>query len=162
MKVRRTGPIRRAREGFTLVEILIVIVIIGILTSGMLLSGTGAVSSARALNIVSDLRIMKEAVLMMYIDSMDQFDAGTVTFGEGLTPGVVLARYLDNPEKFDDHYKFAASGGRWYVSYTVKDSDPGAGDVRASLTGRASSAGLLKAVGGGTYDGGPTVYMLAR
>ena len=149
------------RRGFTLIELLAVIVIIGILTSGILLSSGAATSSARALGIVNDLRGMKEAVLMMYIDRMDYFDKGG-DFGE-LKPKEALASYVDNPEKYDDHYGFTASGGKWYVTYTIKDADPGAEEIKTRLAGRAESAGLLaSAKQGDAYKGGNTVYMVAR
>ena len=51
------------RKGFTLVELLIVIVVIGILSAMMMLSSTEAVSSAKAARIVADLRNVKTAYL---------------------------------------------------------------------------------------------------
>ena len=153
---------RSARLGFTLVELLIVIAVIGILMSGMLLSGSSATSSARALSIVNDLRVMKQAVFLMYLDSMDHFDSGkTPKFGD-LTPASALARYIDNPGKYDsDRYGFAESGGRWYVTYAIGDA-AGANEIKASLSGRAKTDGLLEEAGGSAYKSGSKVYMLAR
>ena len=65
---------RSLRKGFTLVELLIVIVVIGILSAMMMLSSTEAVASARASNIVSNMRNLKTAVLAWYMDNMDQLD----------------------------------------------------------------------------------------
>ena len=59
------------REGFTLVELLIVIVVIGVLSAMMMLSSTEAVSSARASNIISNLRNWKTAALAWYVDHID-------------------------------------------------------------------------------------------
>ncbi|MBR0256756.1 MAG: type II secretion system protein, partial [Synergistaceae bacterium] len=59
------------RKGFTLVELLIVIVVIGILSSMMMMSSTEAVTSARASNIVSNLRNLKTAALAYYTDHLD-------------------------------------------------------------------------------------------
>ena len=58
-------------EGFTLVELLIVIVVIGVLSAMMMLSSTEAVSSARASNIISNLRNLKTAALEFYTDNMN-------------------------------------------------------------------------------------------
>ena len=141
-----------------------VIVIIGILTSGILLSGGAATSSARALNIVNDLRGMKEAVLMMYIDKMDDFDSGKTDFSK-LVPHTALKDYVDNPGKYDDaHYGFAVGGGKWFVTYTILNSDPGVADIKRTLTGRAKSAGLFKDTSREhLYDGDSNiVYMAAR
>lgn len=59
------------RKGFTLVELLIVIVVIGILSAMMMLSSTEAVSSAKASNIISNLRNLKTAALAWYADNPD-------------------------------------------------------------------------------------------
>ena len=60
-----------ARKGFTLVELLIVIVVIGILSAMMMLSSTEAMSSAKASNIASNLRNIKTATLAWYADHTD-------------------------------------------------------------------------------------------
>ncbi|MCR4818569.1 MAG: type II secretion system GspH family protein [Fretibacterium sp.] len=155
-----------ARLGFTLVELLIVIAVIGILMSGMLLSGSSATSSARALNIVNDLRVMKQAVFLMYLDSMDHFDSGKSPKFKELIPAEVLSRYVDNPGKYEDsdgkRYGFAEFDNRWYVFYDIGDV-VGANEIKASLSGRARADGLLDEGGKKTYKGsGSKVYMLAR
>ena len=60
----------KARHGgFTLVELLIVIIIIAIL-AGMLLLATGsATDSADATKIINDLRNLKGAAMMFYVDN---------------------------------------------------------------------------------------------
>ena len=50
-------------KAFTLVELLIVIVVIGVLSAMMMLSSTEAVSSAKATKIISDLRNLKTAMI---------------------------------------------------------------------------------------------------
>ena len=60
---------KNKRKGFTLVELLIVIVVIGILSAMMMLSSTEAVTSAKASNIVSNLRNLKTAALAYYADN---------------------------------------------------------------------------------------------
>lgn len=60
------------RKGFTLVELLIVIVVIGVLSTMMMLSSTEAVSSARAAKIINDLRNLKTATLAWYADNLNR------------------------------------------------------------------------------------------
>jgi general secretion pathway protein G len=63
---------KRAREarsgGFTLVELLIVIVIIGIIAGMMMISAGAATDNADAAKIVNDLRSAKSASLLMFLD----------------------------------------------------------------------------------------------
>ena len=70
------------RKAFTLVELLIVIVVIGVLAAMLMLSSTEAVSSAKATKIISDLRLWKTAVLAWYTDHLDSVAYGGIRHGQ--------------------------------------------------------------------------------
>ena len=57
------------RKGFTLVELLIVILVIGILAVMMILSSTEAVTTAKATKIINDLHLMKRAANAWYLEN---------------------------------------------------------------------------------------------
>ena len=155
----------KMRKGFTLVELLIVIVIIGILAAAMLLSTTSATASAKASTIITDLRSMKAALLLLYADSMDNMPAVTDALQS-------LKNYIDNPKKYlatDSGFKIeagtGAAAGKWIMSFAVKDKMQGSdlGDVKKKLAEKAEKVGLFKdTTATDVYTDGDVVYMIGR
>ena len=141
------------RRGFSLVELMVVIVIMGILGAGVMLSSSSAVASARALTIINDLRSLKEAALLFYLDNPD-----TAPSLDG------LKTYIENPDKITDTlYKVTQneSTKAYFISYNLTN-EPNKAEVKTRLASRAKSAGLLGGIDGTVYDGtGETVYVKA-
>lgn len=59
----------RCRPGFTLVELLIVIIIIGILSGMMMLNAGSATDKAEATKIVANMRSVKSACMLFYAEN---------------------------------------------------------------------------------------------
>lgn len=130
-------------EGFTLVELLIVIVVIGILSTMIMMSSTEAVTSSRASNIVSNLRNIKAAALALYSDSIDTFIAEPE---HEIDLSKDIVQYLQSGTNMPDVAKFSVKNlkGSWYVFYDVGDDDAvDRARLAQKLQGRAQSAGLL-------------------
>ncbi len=162
------------REGFTLVELLIVIVVIGVLSAMMMLSSTEAVSSAKAADIVSDLRNLKTAALAYYADNLDAVGETNFTITTATnnvandTKRKAILKYMNN-ENVDTGYKFAQNDNKeWFVYYDGSNVSTANGKVNEKLVGRASSTGLLASAtkptdsAPNTYAGGTSVYMFIR
>ena len=159
------------REGFTLVELLIVIVVIGVLSAMMMLSSTEAVSSAKAADIVSDLRNLKTAALAFYADNLASADKDGFSLSgtDEAKYRTAILKYMNNGDA-DAHYKFVGTNqpDTWYVYYdTGVDGNQVTPTVSKKLESRAKSTGLLKEDKSSSYVGVDTgtpsdVYMFIR
>ena len=161
----------RKAKGFTLVELLIVIIIIGILAGMMMLSTGSATDKAEATKIVSDMRNVKSAALMLYADTNVWLTSGdtfgpTELDGTGYAGGKKLSEYLDTNPK---GYKVGKSGGVCYVVFNGADANgvlAANNGVAKKLADLTTSAGLYKTIptsGDPSYDGTTAVvYMVIK
>ena len=144
------------RKGFTLIEVLIVIAIIGVLTAGMTLAAGGSRDAAEATRIMSDLRNMKMAALMWISENPTVDGNDWEGFDNNQDNLNQLNKYLDRPLTKGEHpYVFMVQeftdnkktlGEAWVLGYKLTDARQG---VRSNLGKQATSAGLY----GGTADG---------
>lgn len=138
--------ILKKSKGFTLVELLIVIIIIGILAGMMMLSTGGATAKAEATKIVSDMRNMKAAAIMVYADN-----------SVWPTDIASLDAYLDQKAS-EGLYSIDPSGARLKYNATSTDTK-----IKTNLATMASTSGgipLYTAVSGDTpYAGGDDLFM---
>lgn len=167
--------ITRKRKGFTLVELLIVIVVIGILSAMMMLSSSEAVSSAKATAIISDLRNLKTAVLAYFADHADTYLTKTIKENDKFTDNEIneVLQYLngkDVPNKAAYTIQAHKSGSNiaWFIECNLVNLVQGEerASVRKKLVGRAKSVGLLSSNYTDIFDGEKgdksKIYMLVQ
>ena len=152
----------KRRSGFTLVELLIVIIIIGILAGAMLMLVGSGTDRAEATKIISDLRSLKAAALMYYADGNDTLAAGNQI--------EELKSYMDKDldSTATDGYTFTVGDdpGQWFVGRLLVDQT----GVRDALEAANEKTGLLAApisadITTNLYTAGAAannVYMRAR
>ena len=82
----------RKNRGFTLAELLIVLVVIGILSAMMMMTSNEAVSSARAATILADLTNLKKALMVWHTDNYDRIEHDPTS----KYAGMILAKNNNN------------------------------------------------------------------
>ncbi|MBQ7192918.1 MAG: type II secretion system protein [Synergistaceae bacterium] len=135
-------------KGFTLIELMIVIVVIGILASMMAIASSESMSTAKASSIVSTLRNFSMAAMALYTDKMEDYVSLPGSSPDPITEKVKL--YLHNEGDIPDKGKYYVFRKKetadnkdyqvWWAGYVFSTSDNDR--VREKLEGRADSANL--------------------
>lgn len=144
----------KRRSGFTLVELLIVIIIIGILAGAMLLVAGSGGDSAEATKIISDLRSLKSAALLYYADHPINPQMPNTTDLQKYMDRVLGASYDITGTNGTDPYF-----DNWWISSTTNKSS----GVQQKLNDRATEVGLYgSADSSDIYRTGNDVFIQAR
>lgn len=134
----------RRREAFTLIELLIVIVIIGLLATIMMLASGSGTSQAKATAVIADIRSLKSAASLYYAGNMTTSGAKFGTeINKPKSAKTLLGKYAANADALDDaKWCFASenNGRNWYVGMSAKDLD---NDVLEIIGQMAKEAGIF-------------------
>ena len=150
----------KKRGGFTLVELLIVMIIIGILSGMLLLSLEGAADGANATKIVNALRVYKETTLLYYAD----YDNWPAPGQDGTMWIASLDAYADRSmdRTYFSGINFAAEGTRTLIGLVGSANSPlTQAGVQGKLAKHASSSALYDSTGA-LYTTGNVIYTNMR
>jgi general secretion pathway protein G len=145
------------QKGFTLVELLMVIVIIGILSGMMMLSTGSATDGAESVRIINDLRNLKAASVMFFIDN-NRWPSGTA---DATSLDTYMDRnFLVNNERYSGLKvtSVTISGiTRTLIGVTLNSERHREG-VRRKLRGYAENAGIFNS-SGNRYSHEDNIYV---
>lgn len=119
---------RRAEQGFTLVELMVVIVIMGLLATVVVINVMPAQDTARVKKAEADIALLEQAAEMYRLNKLD-YPAG----GQGLQALVsegFVKRLPDDPWGNPYHYAAPGAEGRAFdiYSYGADGREGGEGD----------------------------------
>jgi general secretion pathway protein G len=140
---RLSRPARRTR-GFTLIEIMVVVIIIGLLAAAIVPQLMGNVDKARVAKARQDIQAIESALVMFKLDNFKypSTDQGLRALIQQPTdptirnwrPGGYLKRVSKDPWDNDYLYVFPGTRGGEYDLYTLgADSQPGGEGPNADI-----------------------------
>ena len=133
----------KRRGGFTLVELLIVIMIIAILAGMMLLATGSATDSAEATKVINDLRGVKSAALMFYAD-YNAWPTGAQVNGGSLDE--YMDRATDSSRYGSLDVTEEDTQGRQYIGFDLRGPTATNG-VKKKIAAKAQESGVYGSTG---------------
>ena len=123
---------KKARKGFTLVELLIVIAILATLTASMTMSMQGATAKAKASTIAANLDACRSAAMLYYASSMD-VGLSTVTADTMLAGNFSMWSAIKGVATDPIRYGSSGSGPNAWVASVDFSLDPDKTEITNAL-----------------------------
>ena len=137
---------KAVRKGFTLVELLIVLAVLGSLSAMMTGASSDAIDTSTASAILGNLRTLKAAAFEMYMEKPEVASTATIKDDTSITIGTeakavkeILGEYVGK-KTIGTKYHIIGSSSAWYVYYELGADENT--NVRAKLKAKAEDAGL--------------------
>ena len=157
---------KKMRKGFTLLELLVVIGVMGILGATGMIAGQEATNAARATNIADGLEKAAAAMMMYYSDvastvAISGTDSETVKKGANayLKSTSALVVTGDGDEAETGKYSVVVTAeddptAEWWVIYTLAEAEKNT--IGAILENKATNMNLASDTNGTAYVKGQT------
>ena len=121
---------KKTHKGFTLVELLIVISILGALAASMSMATKNSTAKARATKIISDFKTIGAAVSIYMMDSQDQ--GATVKYFTNHSENYIFSGRMGE-------YQVTSIDPKWYVQFNGEVADA----TKAELKKMSKDVGLI-------------------
>ncbi|MBQ7214584.1 MAG: prepilin-type N-terminal cleavage/methylation domain-containing protein [Synergistaceae bacterium] len=144
---------RKVRKGFTLVELLIVIAILGSLSAMMAVSSSDSIDASSASAILNNLQTLKAAAFEMYMEEPEVASMTEINLDGSSKPGIAPTEGGDERKTTAEilgarlgrkdiaaGYGLVGSSEAWYVVYTITTAD--SANVKSILKDKANAMGL--------------------
>ncbi len=143
------GPIRRRKleAGFTLIEIMVVILILGLLATIVVQSLRGATDKAKRTKAQADIAELKTALDRYYLDNgyYPTSDQGLQALVQAPTGGRIPANYEDGGyieklpvDPWGSQYFYQSDGNSYVLKSFGADGKPGGAGKDADIDGSSS------------------------
>ena len=129
--------LRHKLRAFTTTEIIIIVIVVGVISTVMILSGINLIVSSKAASVVANMQHIRTAA-MIYDRNVKPHDTPTLED---------IRSYMTSDSNFDaivDYFGIESDRDEWFVKYNFGDlGQSEKKNIAQKLSERAQSTGLL-------------------
>ena len=142
--MQKTKQQKRHEEGFTLVEVMVVMVIIGLLTAFVVVNVAPSLSDAKTKKAKGDIRTLEQAAELYHLDMLDYPDEedglqalrtapSSLSDRSRYRQGGYIKLLPKDPWERDYIYRYPGEFGVYDIFSYGKDGEPGGEDETADV-----------------------------
>lgn len=147
-QIEQAGPVRRAEQGFTLVELMVVLVIIGLLATVVAINVLPATDKAREEKAKADIAVIEQALEQYRLDNFSYPSASQglraltaapadLAAPERYRPGGYVKKLPDDPWGHPYQYSVPGANGAYAIASLGADGQPGGSGENADISSDA-------------------------